>query len=141
MASVRLDFVPATTPGMISLRVEESMLKEGPFTEIDKVMAIGAYPNYISYYVTLSATDANYWFRIRWEGEGGIFAPYSQPLQGGTKTLVQEIVDRVILRNPTLNEAIVTQEAQAVVSQYMATDDPNSVLVDEANYIEIRGMT
>jgi hypothetical protein len=54
---------------------------------------------------------------------------------------VQEIVDRCLLRNPALNEVIVTQEAQAVVSDVMHTQDPNSVLVEEATYVQLRGMT
>src|SRR4029077_17173717 len=141
MATVRLDFVPPTQAGMVALRIEESPAQDGVFTEIERAIAIGVYPNYISNYTTPEAQDETDWFRIRWEGEDGIFSPYSGSIQGGTKTLVQEIVDRCLLRNPALNEVIVTQEAQAVVSDVMHTQDPNSVLVEEATYVQLRGMT
>jgi hypothetical protein len=116
MASVRLDFTPPTAPGITALHIEEASAKEGVFAEIEEVTAVGTYPNYISYYTTDNAVAANGWFRIRWEDADGIFTAYSSPLQGGTKTLVQEIVDRVMLRMPNANEIIVTQEAQAAVS-------------------------
>jgi|SRR5215471_2144627 len=139
--SVRLDFTPPTIPDVKTLHVEEAPNSTGPFVEIDSTTAVGTYPNYISYYTTQSATDLNYWFRIRWETSEGVFTPYSGSLQGGTKTLVQEIVDRVMLRNPNLNEVIVTQEAQAVVSEVMGTQDPNSLPVSAATYVQLRGMT
>jgi hypothetical protein len=139
--SVRLDFTPPSIQNIETLFVEEAPASGGPFHVIDTTTAVGTYPGYISYYTTQSATDVNYWFRIRWETSDGVFTPYSEALQGGTKTLVQEIVDRVMLRNPSLNEIIVTQEAQAVVSQIFGTQDPNSVAVGDATYVEIRGMT
>lgn len=139
--SVRLDFTPPSIPDIIKLHVEEAPASAGVFAEIDSTTQVGSYPNYISYYTTQVASDLNYWFRIRWETSDGVFSPYSSTLQGGTKTLVQDIVDRVLLRNPNLNEIIVTQEAQAVVAQYFGTDDPNSIPVTGASYVEIRGMT
>jgi hypothetical protein len=138
---VRLDFTPPGIQSVIKLHVEEAPAKTGPFSEIDSTTSVGLYPTYISWYTTQLATDLNYWFRIRWETSDGVFTPYSEALQGGTKTLVQEIVDRVLLRNPSLNENIVTQEAQAVVSEVMGTQDPNSVQVEEATYVQLRGMT
>lgn len=141
MASVRLDFTPPTIEGVTKLHIEEAPDKGGPFSEIEATTAVGTSPNYISNYTTQNASSTTYWFRIRWETGTGVFTPFSQALQGGTKTLVQEIVDRVILRNPSLNEIIVTQEAQAVVAQYFGTNDPNSVPVEDATYVEIRGMT
>jgi hypothetical protein len=139
--SVRLDFLPPSLEGITTLHIEEAPGSGGPFSEIEAVTAVGTYPNYISYYTTQNATSTNYWFRIMWKTGDGIQTPYSQALQGGTRTLVQEIVDRVILRNPSLNEIIVTQEAQAVVSETMGTLDPNAILVGEATYVQIRGMT
>src|SRR5262245_28257796 len=103
MATVRLDFTPPGIPDVTKLHIEEAPASGGPFVEIEQV-ASGTYPNYISYYVTQNASSATYWFRIRWETSQGAFTPYSGALQGGTKTLVQEIVDRVMLRNPSLNE-------------------------------------
>lgn len=139
--AVRLDFTPPTVNDISKLHVEEAPAKGGPFQEIDSTTAVGTYPNYISFYTTQSATDLNYWFRIYWETTQGVKTPYSEPLQGGTKTLVQEIVDRTLLRNPSLNEVIVTQEAQAVVSQVFMTQDPNALQVEEATYVQLRGMT
>ena len=139
--SVRLDFTPPSLTDVTKLHIEESQQKTGPFGEIDVTTAVGTYPNYISFYTTQNATDFNYWFRIRWETTTGVFTPFSEALQGGTKTLVQEIVDRVMLRNPSLNEIIVTQEAQAVIADYFHTDDPNSLASDAATPVEIRGLT
>jgi hypothetical protein len=139
--SVRLDFTPPSVEDVSTLYVEEAPASGGPFSVIDTTTAVGTYPGYISYYTTQNATDVNYWFRIRWETSDGVFTPYSAALMGGTKTLVQEIVDRVMLRNPSMNEIVVTQEAQAVVSQIFGTQDPNSIPVSQATYTEIRGMT
>jgi hypothetical protein len=139
--SVRLDFMPPTLPDIAALHIEEAPEAQGIFQEIDRVTDIGSFPSYISYYTTFNATNLNYWFRIRWETTQGVFTPYSQVLQGGTRTLVQEIVDRVMLRNPSLNEIIVTQEAQAVISGFYGVPDPNLIQMSEATYIEIRGIT
>jgi len=141
MASVRLDFTPPTIENVTKLHIEESVSKDGPFGEIETVTQVGTYGNYISNYTTKVANDPLDWFRIRWETSDGVFTPYSGPLQGGTKTLVQEIVDRTLLRNPSLNEIIVTQEAQAVISEQFPGEDPNEVMVQDSNYVQIRGMT
>lgn len=141
MATVRLDFVPPTQVGMIALRIEEAPTQDGTYTEVERATEVGSYPNYISNYTTNAAVNEIDWFRIRWEGEDGIFSPYSGSLQGGTKTLVQEIVDRTLLRNPSLNEIIVTQEAQAAIADYYHTDDPNSIMATDASPVEIRGLT
>jgi len=141
VASVRLDFIPPSLEGVTRLHIEEAPGQDGPFAQIELVTPVGTYPNYISYYTTQLATDVNYWFRIAWETADGVWTPYSQALQGGTRTLVQEIVDRVMLRNPSLNEIIVTQEAQAVIAGVYNTDDPNSISVEDSNPVEIRGMT
>src|SRR5262245_46554390 len=131
MASVRLDFTPPMLPDVTELHIEEAPTQDGTFAEIEVVTAVGTYPNYISNYTTTFATDNNYWFRIRWETSQGVSTPYSLALQGGTKTLVQEIVDRTLLRNPTLNEIIVTQEAQAVISESFPGQDPNTIPVED----------
>jgi hypothetical protein len=141
MASVRLDFTPPTIPDITKLHIEEAPAMEGPFTQIEVTTEVGTYPGYISYYTTQTATSTNDWFRIRWETSAGVMTAYSGALQGGTKTLVQEIVDRVLLRNPSLNENVVTQEAQAVVSQVFPQEDPNTLLASDATYVQIRGMT
>ncbi len=138
--SVRLDFTPPSIEGVTTLHIEEAPDKAGTFDEIEQVTAVGTYPNYISYYTTQMANALDDWFRVRWETGDGVFTDYTEPLQGGTKSLVQEIVDRVLLRNSALNETIVTQEAQAVVSEIMMTQDPMSVMVEDATYVQLRGM-
>lgn len=139
--SVRLDFTPPSIEGVTTLHIEEAPDKAGTFDEIEAVTAVGEYPNYISEYTTELANALDDWFRIRWETDDGVFTDYSESWQGGTTLLVQEIVDRVLLRNSALNETIVTQEAQAVVSEIMMTQDPMSVLVGDATYVQLRGMT
>jgi len=138
---VRLDFTPPTLPEVASLHIEEASDQQGTFSEIEVVTEVGSYPNYISYYTTQNATAVDYWFRIRWKTSEGVFTDYSPAIQGGTKLLVQEIVDRVILRNPALNEVIVTQEAVAVVSENFPGEDPLTIPVENATYVQIRGMT
>jgi hypothetical protein len=136
---VRLDFTPPSQPDMASLHVEEGPTATGPFAEIEEITAIGTYPNYISF-VTVDANNPNDWFRIRWENIDGALGPYSLPIQGGTTTLVQEIVNRVMLRAPGSNEIIVTQTAEWAVSYVMGTDNPYDPTLT-ATYSQLEGMT
>jgi|SRR5215467_1589710 len=137
--AVRLDFTPPGIPEVVKLHIEEAAASAGPFSEIEAVTAVGTYPGYISYYTTILANSATDWFRIRWETSEGVFTDYSEPWQGGTTLLVNEIVNRVLLRNATLNEIVVTQEAAAVVSEVFNTQDPYSLLVTDATYVQLRG--
>jgi hypothetical protein len=139
MASVRLDFVPPSIPDVKTLLIEEAVDSSGPFSEIEQITAVGIYPDYISYYTTQLANSTTDWFRIRWETSDGVFTEYSQPWQGGTTLLVNEIVNRVLLRNPALNEIVVTQEAAAVVSEVFNTQDPWSMVLTDATYVQLRG--
>jgi hypothetical protein len=139
--SVTLEFIPPDEPDLKALHVYESPTQTGTFTEIDSTLEIAAYPNWISRYTTALATSITDWFAIAWENTAGVTGQLSAPLQGGSTTLVSEIINRVMIRNPSLNQIIVGQEAQAVVSEYMHVDDPNFVAVSDASYVEIRGMT
>jgi hypothetical protein len=127
MANVPLNFTPPIEPNIVSLHIEEAAAQGGPFSEIEVVTAVGSYPDYISRYTTTSATALNDWFRIRWQDAAGAYSPYSQAIQGGTVTLVQQIMDRVMLRDPLADENVTQQEAEAVIEDVFATEDAYSV--------------
>lgn len=140
MATVPLDFIPPTTPGLVALHIYEAPLATGPFTEIERATAIGTYPDYITRYETTLATNPTDWFSIAWEDAGGAIGPTSAALQGGTQTLLSEIVDRVMLRDSSLNEAIVAQEAQAVIEQVLSID-ATSVTPSAITQSQLSGVT
>jgi hypothetical protein len=127
MASVRLDFIPPDAQGITKLHIYESATREGVFSEIEEVTPVGAYPTYITYHTTTFALDVNDWFAIEWEDADGALTGLSQPIQGGTTTLVQQIVSRVMLRDPLADENITAQEAEAVIEDVMNTTDAYSV--------------
>lgn len=136
---IRLDFTPPSEPDLVSLHVEEAPADTGPFAEIQVITAIGSPPDYISF-ATVDATSPSDWFRIRWQNAGGAFTPYSEAIQGGTTTLVQTIVDRAMMRNPTADERVVTQAAEQIIQSVMKVDDPYNVTLT-ANYSQLEGMT
>lgn len=127
MASVRIDFIRPSDPGLVKLHIYEAATKDGPFAEIETVTAIGTYPDYISYYTTTMATAIDYWFEIEWEDASGARTPRSIPVQGGTSSLVAQIVNRMLLRDPVLDETVAAQEAEAAISTYYNTLDPYSI--------------
>lgn len=124
MADVALKFNPPADPDITALHIEEANDSTGPWVPIDIEEDVGAYPDYISEYTTSLATSNMAWFRIRWRDTKGAFTDYSQPVQGGTSSLVAEVKDRVMQRDPMLVDAIVYQEAEAVVSQVFGTENP-----------------
>jgi hypothetical protein len=132
--------VQPSTPGLVALRIFESAVKEGPYIQIERVTEIGIYPNYISYYTTDTATSATDWFTIQWEDDKGALSEMSAPWQGGTDSVVAELVSRVMLRDPTIREEIAVQEAEATVSRYYNTDDPYSI-TEMPNPSELQGLT
>jgi uncharacterized protein YraI len=140
MAEVRLDFVPPQDPDIAALRIFEAAISEGPFQEIERATNIGVYPSYISYYVTDQATSASNWFAIRWENLEGIVGDMSSPIQGGTGTVVHEILNRVKLRSSALPEAIIVQSAEFVISEVMGTDNPYDPNLNPT-YRQMEGMT
>lgn len=141
MASVRLDFVRPSVPGLAQLKIYEATSKEGEFTSIESVTAIGTYPDYISYYTTESATSKTNWFAIEWVDTDGASSGLSAAIQGGTESLVGEITSRVLLRDPTIDEMVATQEAEAVVSSYFSVMNPYTVDPDEASPTVMSGLT
>lgn len=130
MAIVPLRFPPPEETNIVALRVYEGTTPEGPFVEIVRVSPVGTYPTYITHYTVSSAVDENNWFTIRWEDADGALSPYSEAVQGGTTTLVGEITARVARRDPSLDEEVVAEEAEAVIEGVFGrnnTPDVNSV--------------
>lgn len=124
--AVELQFIPPDSDDIVTLHVEEAPTSSGTFTE-KQTFAAGAYPNYIDKVTVTNVTNPLDWFRVRWQDSGGAYTPYSAPIQGGTTTLVAQVQDRVILRNPLVNKIVAGQEAEATVSEYFMVDDPYSV--------------
>lgn len=139
MAKVFLDFVPPNdVPDLTTLHIYEGATPDGPFNEIEAVTPVGEMGGYLSYYSTIVATDANNWFTIKWENIAGVFTDYAEAIQGGTRTVLSDLISRVLLRNPSMNEQIVAEEAEAVIEGLYHTPDPLPSLVT-AKYMS--GMT
>lgn len=127
MASLILDFLPPTDPGITKLHIFESPTQGGTFMEVESTTEVGTYPNYITRYTVQDATSITDWFAIQWEYEDSVLSEVSSAIQGGTTTLVQTVIDRVLLRDPSLNENVVAQEAETTISIYFGVEDPYSV--------------
>lgn len=142
MATVRLDFIPPTDPDLVSLKIFESSAKGGPFNQIEDVTVIGEYPNYISTYTTTAAQQIDSWFAIDWFDDKGGHLGMSDPIQGNADLLLAEIVSRVMTRDPTINENIIYDEAQAVLELFLPPGtDIEDAPMDMASYSERSGLT
>lgn len=139
MASVILDFVPPLSPGVTKLHIYEAPTQGGVFSPIETVEDVGTYPTYISQYSTDQATSTDNWFAIQWEDDKGVRGDLSAPIQGNTTTLIGRIVSRVLLRDPTIDENVAVQEAEAAVAAYYGVDDPYTITT--FTYPEISGLT
>ena len=138
--SVALEFLPPTDEGIVKLTIFEAPAALGPFLSIEEVTEVGSYPTYINNYTTDLATSKTNWFAIQWEDSKGAVSPMSSAVQGGMSTLAGEIVDRVMLRDPNLNQNVVMQEALAVIELYFK-QDPMTIPLSEASYAELSGLT
>jgi hypothetical protein len=138
--SVYLNFTRPIEPDIARMRIYEAPVKAGPFNVIEEVTAVGTYPNYISDYTTNAAVSVADWFAIQWVNLKGAESDLSAPIQGNTTSLIGEIVQRVLLRDSSLDEVIATQEAEAVVAEYFNVVDPYSVLPTVSPKI-LRGLT
>ncbi len=140
MASLILDFVPPEYPGFNALKVFESATQAGaPGVLIQTfVVTPGAYPTRI---VVTAATSISDWFTIQWQTAEGVTSEFSQPIQGGTTTLVGILINRVLLRQPTANEIIILQATEAVVAEVFNVDDPYSVNPELVSAQYMEGMT
>jgi hypothetical protein len=142
MATVRLNFVPPPDLDIIELRIYEASAKIGPFSQIEIVTAIGEYPDYISTYTTVNATAVNHWFAIDWYDNKGGNLGMSDPIQGNAQYLISEIVSRVMVRDPSINENIIYDEAEAVLEAYLPDGtDIHSAMYDDVNAQERSGLT
>jgi hypothetical protein len=139
-AIVRLDFTPPIEPDVVALHIYEGATKDGSFAEIDTVENVGTYPSYISYFTTPNASSTTNWFTIAWENIEGYLFPASEPIQGGTQTLVLVITDRVLQRDPDLDEAVVSQIAEWVIGKTKKTEDAFDPALT-ATLDELEGMT
>jgi hypothetical protein len=126
MAGVELQFLPPDEDDMVTLHVEEAPASTGTFAEIQTFPA-GTYPDYIREADVTNATSSTHWFRIRWQDDVGNYTPYSAPIQGGTTTIVAQVMDRVLLRDPSIDPLVAGQEAEAVICMYFGVEDPYSV--------------
>lgn len=132
MAVVPLTFIPPTEHDIVALHIYESNNSTDGFVEIERT-ASGTYPDYINNYTTTLANFADDWFAIAWENAEGAISPLSAPIQGGTTTLIGEIVNRVLLRVPDEDENIIVQEAEATVSFIYKVDDPYSIDINSVS--------
>lgn len=123
MVSVSLDFVAPDEPDLTSLLIYESSTASGPFVLIETVTPVGTYPDYITHYTTSFATSVSNYFAIEWEDSKGGRTAMSAAVQGGTELAIGMIVNRVLLRDPTLNSIVVEQEAEAVITSYFNVAD------------------
>lgn len=138
---VRLNFVPPAEPDLARLEIYEASTKTGSFVKIEDISAIGTYPNYISSFTTDNATAADYWFAIDWfDAEGG-HVGMSDPIQGGVLSILGEIVSRVMIRDATINENIVYDEARAVLYAFLpAGTDIEDAPISMVNPAELSGL-
>lgn len=140
MASIRLKFVPPEDSGYVTLQIYESDASDGSYQLIDSTSA-GNFPDYINEYTTDKVLSTSDWFVIQWvDNKGGSSEP-SEPIKGGTATLIGEIVDRVMLRDSDLNENIVVQETEATVSYIYRVDDPYSIDINTVSPLWLTELT
>lgn len=139
---VHLDFTPPSVPDIVKLYIYEADDAAGTGeVQIDVVVPpnLGSYPTYISSYTTALANSANHWFSIDWEDSKGAKLGQSGRVQGGTNLLINQVVNRVLLLDPTLNEASVTFEVEAIIAEMLHTANPYDPSLT-ATYQQMRGM-
>lgn len=147
--SVFLRFTAPDREDLVKLRIFESVAAEGPWTNvIEEVTGVdlGTYPDYISQYTTNLAASKTNWFSIQWEDDKGAVTEISNPVQGGTSTLVGEIIALVGERDITLDDQVVRQETEFAIETYfgsdpyLATTDSYRVKVGLARLVQARSM-
>ena len=138
-ASVYIDFVaPNDLPDITKLHIYEATTPDGPWSEIEVVTPVGTQGDYITYYTTSLATSADNFFSIRWENVKGAISELSDPVQGNTRSVIADVTQRMLLRNPSLDEEIAYQEAAAVVEQYTGSLNPDPATISQQ---KLTGMT
>lgn len=139
MAIIQLDFVPPHTPGWAKLRIFEASEKTGPFVQIEEITSVGTYPNYITRYTTDQAASKTNWFQIEWESVEGATTDRSVPVKGGDLSLVAIIMDRVMLRDPSLDEEIVKQSVEFAIEAALSQNPYDAS--SEQTYRVLEGLT
>jgi hypothetical protein len=140
MVSQYLNFLPPSAPNIDALLIYEGPTSAGPFALIETTTNVGSPPNYITEYTTDNATSHTNYFVIQWRDDDGNLGEPSAPIKGNTQTVVAEVVERVLLRSPNLDERIVVQEAEAII-EYVFNKNPYEVSIDEVTYTQLAAMT
>lgn len=138
MASVILDFLPLT--GYTKLHIFESATLGGAPGALLETVVVDPNNPPTKYTTSLAASNVS-WFSIQWEDDKGGKSPLSDPVQGGTFSLVSKIVNRVLLRDPSLDELVVTETAEWVITKVMRVTNPYDVDPDTATMDQIEAMT
>jgi hypothetical protein len=141
MPSVHLTFTPPARAGFTKLYILEGPSVNGPFNQIETVTPIGAFPDYIREYSTDQALNVYDWFAIQWEDSKGVQTDVSSAVRGGSTTLVGQVVQRMLLRDPTLDEIIAQQEAEAAVADYYNVTDPYTISAEGVSPMILSGLT
>lgn len=145
MYSVPFKFTPPDAEDLTKLHIYEAATRGGPFTTlIETVEPVGVYPAYIDNYTTDQATSPVDWFAIQWEDSKGAKSAMSPSIQGGTETLVSEVIDRVMQRDPFVSRAVVAQEVEASVEMFFGKDPYTATDADipaGRKYRTINGLT
>lgn len=139
MFTIPIKFVQPQEPDLVKLHIYEGSDPGGLFYEIDSSSDIGEFPEYIDEFTTTQARDPMDWFAIQWEDNKGAKTELSAPLQGGSKTLIGEIVERVLLRSSELNQALVTEEAESLL-EWWKSADPYTLNLDDYTYTQITAL-
>jgi hypothetical protein len=138
---VSFSLYPPYDDDIVKMHIYESATQAGPFLEIEVVEDIGIYPTYISNYTTQLATSENDWFAIAWENAAGVLSDLSAAIQGGTTTAVGELVERVLLRNASLDKNVVRQEVEAALAEYFNTLDIYAIEAEDISPVVMSGLT
>lgn len=138
--SVHLDFVPPNVPDLTDLKIYESASKDGPWALIETVTPVGSFGAYLSSYTTDVATSTSNWFAVEWVDSKGAVSQRSNAVQGSTLSLVAEITDRVLLRDPTIPEQVALEETEAAIEGYYGVD-PYTVDRTQVSYTVKSGLT
>lgn len=124
--TVRIEFQPPDDEDIVALRIYEGATVDGPFNQIERVTAIGQYPDYITHYTTVLATALTDYFTVAWEDSAGAVGDMSEAVKGTEFTILSEVMEVVALYDPNINAGVAGSVATAVIEKY-ANLDPNSV--------------
>jgi hypothetical protein len=123
--SISLQFVSPDNDNLAALKIWEAPSQDGPFDVIETVTDIGIWPNYIDEYTSANVVNPiSDWFAISWVDDKGAETEISAAIQGGTSTAVWKLVQRLLQREPSIDERVAVQVAEYVISVAKHTEDP-----------------